>query len=46
MKWIDPDPYEVDRGVKSMWIESGSSADRPLDLQVRHLESVSHVGHN
>ena len=28
-KWIDPVSYEVDRGVKSMWIESRSSADRP-----------------
>ena len=28
---IDPVSYEVDWGVRSMWIESGSGADRPLD---------------
>ena len=52
-KWIDPVSYEVDWGVRSMWIESRSSADRPYimtqwhsHLLVRNLSLQVHVVYN
>ena len=40
--WTDLDAYYVGQGVRSMWIESGLSADRPLHTANLISHTVRH----
>ena len=43
LKWIDLESYYLEQDVRSVWIESSSSADRPLEMTFNAIIKMKHV---